>query len=107
MESTGGWTRIVGGGVDKHLAYCRDGIMVVQHDDQLSFLLNRELQWSEAFCDFEFQGEGSASRSRMRTAYNEEGRILVTSRYGHYSHTDNGVEVRRDALKQRGPCETE
>lgn len=46
-------------------------------------------------------GDRHYNRPELRKQCEEEGRILVTSQYGPYPHTDDGVEVRRIFHKLR------
>ena len=46
-------------------------------------------------------GDRHYNRDALRTLCTQDGRLLVTTRYGRYPHTDDGVEVRRTFHKLR------
>lgn len=46
-------------------------------------------------------GDRHYNTPELRDQCDEDGRILITSRYGRYPHTDDGVEVRRIFHKLR------
>jgi hypothetical protein len=46
-------------------------------------------------------GDRHYNREEMRDLCTQDGRCLVTTQYGRYPHTDDGVEVRRTFHKLR------
>lgn len=66
-------------------------------DSELACALLRELPTEVRFV----LGDRHYNREELRALCTQDGRMLVTTRYGRYPHTDDGVEVRRTFHKLR------